>query len=172
MASFALAAIGKDRPGIVAAIASVLLEAGCNLEDSSMSLLRGNFAVMLVFSAPDEASVDSLTAALEPASRELGITCSVLEIDDLAETPAPTHVITVYGSDKPGILDRVSHALADAGGNVTNLSSRLIGTDVPVYVLTIEAEIDAAGELAAALEVLAAEVGVEVSLTPYDADVL
>ena len=35
-------------PGIVAAVSRVLFDLGCNVEDSSMTLLRGNFAMMLV----------------------------------------------------------------------------------------------------------------------------
>jgi len=137
-----------------------------------MSLLRGNFAVMLVFTAPDDATAASLTEALEPACGPLGITFSVLEVDDRARLPVPTHVVTVYGSDKPGILDRVSHAVATAGGNITNLSSRLVGDASPIYVLTIEAELDEPAGLEAELRRIATDVGVDVSLSPYDADVL
>ncbi|MCA1830955.1 MAG: ACT domain-containing protein [Actinobacteria bacterium] len=170
MRSFALAAIGRDRGGIVAAISKVLFEEGCNLEDSSMSLLRGNFAVMLVFSAPDEATKSSLDAALRPVCDEVGVTFSVLEVDDRARTPQPTHVATVYGADKPGILAHVSSALSEGGANISNLSSRLVGD---IYVLTIEAEIagDAAA-IEAKLQALSADVGVDVSFASYDADVL
>jgi len=170
--SFALAAIGKDRPGIVVAVASVLYEHGCNVEDSTMTLLRGNFAIMLVFTAPDEATATTIADALRPACEPMGITFSVLEVDDRARPPEPTHVVTVYGSDKPGILDRVAHVVAAAGGNITNLSSRLVGEASPVYVLTIEAELAEADGLEAELHTLAADVGVEVSLSPYDAEVL
>src|SRR5437870_73749 len=84
--SFALAAIGRDRPGIVAACARTLFEQGCNVEDSSMTLLRGNFAVMLVLAAPEGTTGSSLTAALEPACRELGLLYDVLPVDDTAST--------------------------------------------------------------------------------------
>ena len=52
MAHLAVSAIGSDRPGIVAAVTKVLLDQGCNLEDTSMSILRGHFAMMLVVAAP------------------------------------------------------------------------------------------------------------------------
>src|SRR5260370_40538390 len=50
---YALALIGVDRPGIVAAVASGLSELGCNLEDVTTSLLSGHFAMVLEFSAPE-----------------------------------------------------------------------------------------------------------------------
>ena len=46
-----MSAIGKDRPGIVADLAELIFEHGCNLEDSSMTILGGEFAVLLLFTA-------------------------------------------------------------------------------------------------------------------------
>ena len=45
---------GADRPGIVAAVTGVLVEHGGNLEDTSMTILGGHFAMMLVVAVPDE----------------------------------------------------------------------------------------------------------------------
>jgi predicted amino acid-binding ACT domain protein len=50
MLRFAVSVFGRDRPGIVAAVTRVLADAGCNLEDTSMTILRGHFAMMLVIS--------------------------------------------------------------------------------------------------------------------------
>src|SRR5207245_629840 len=119
---------------------------GCNIEDSSMTLLRGNFAMMLVFTGPDDATTASLEAALDEPCRGLGMTFSILPVDDRVRPPQPTHVCTVYGADKPGILARMSTALAAAGGNITGLTSRIIGDAQPVYVLQIEVELSDANE--------------------------
>jgi glycine cleavage system transcriptional repressor len=53
MLRFAVSVFGRDRPGIVAAVTRVLADAGCNLEDTSMTILRGHFAMMLVISGGD-----------------------------------------------------------------------------------------------------------------------
>ena len=45
---FALSAIGRDRPGIVADLAELIYECDCNLEDSSMTILGSEFAVLLL----------------------------------------------------------------------------------------------------------------------------
>ncbi|MBV8303503.1 MAG: amino acid-binding protein, partial [Acidimicrobiia bacterium] len=47
MGHYAVSAVGADRPGIVAAVTRVFVEHGCNLEDTSMTILRGHFAMML-----------------------------------------------------------------------------------------------------------------------------
>src|SRR2546427_7994980 len=47
---FALSAIGRDRPGIVADLAELIYECDCNLEDSRMTILGSEFAVLLLLS--------------------------------------------------------------------------------------------------------------------------
>ncbi len=175
MSSLAIAAIGRDRPGIVASVSRVLLDLGCNVEDSSMTLLRGNFSMMLVIACPDDLSVDAARAALQPACDDLGLTFSVLEVDDRASVPEPTHVLTVYGGDKPGILYRTTELLAASGVNITDLNSRLVGDAQPVYAVILELEVPAAadvGDLDARLHAVASEIGVDVVLHEREADVL
>ncbi len=54
MANYALlSAVGKDKPGIVAAVSAVLFQAGCNIEDSTMARLGGDFAIMLMLRLPE-----------------------------------------------------------------------------------------------------------------------
>jgi len=47
---FAMSAIGRDRPGIVADLAELIYECDCNLEDSRMTILGSEFAVLLLLS--------------------------------------------------------------------------------------------------------------------------
>lgn len=173
MPSFALAAIGRDRPGIVSTVAQVLYEQGCNVEDSSMTLLRGNFAIMLVLSAPDDVAASSLEAALTTACHSLGLTVSVLPVDDTPEAVQPSHILTVYGADRPGILFRVTEALANNGVNITDLNSRLVGQATPVYAIMLELSVpDDASELDRILHDVATDVSVELSLRRLDTDIL
>jgi glycine cleavage system transcriptional repressor len=175
MASLALAALGRDRPGIVASVSRALFELGCNVEDSSMTLLRGNFAMMLVFACPDEVTASSATEALRPACESMGLTYSVLEVDDRATFPDPTHVLTVYGADRPGILFKTCEALAGTGVNITDLNSRLVGESDPVYAVTLEIELPDgtdASDLERSLQALATQIGVDLVLNERDTDVL
>jgi len=63
VARFAVSVFGRDRPGIVAAVTGVLAGAGCNLEDTSMTILRGHFAMMLVVSGPGGTGAGELVSA-------------------------------------------------------------------------------------------------------------
>ncbi len=175
MRSLAIAAIGRDRPGIVASVSRVLFDLGCNVEDSSMTLLRGNFSMMLVIACPDDLSVDTARTALQPACDDLGLTFSVLEVDDRASVGEPTHVLTVYGGDRPGILLATTELLAASGINITDLNSRLVGEEHPVYALILELEVPGAvdvNDLDARLNDAALQIGVDVVLGEREADVL
>jgi glycine cleavage system transcriptional repressor len=52
MKRYLLTAAGRDRPGLVAAVSKILFEEGCNLEDSAMTRLQGEFAILLILSGP------------------------------------------------------------------------------------------------------------------------
>ncbi len=179
MRVFALTAVGRDRPGIVAAITRVLLDHEVNVEDSQMTILRGHFTMMLVVAAPDGVDVDGLQRDLRAAGEELDLELLTIvgvdDLDPLAE-PAATHVVTVYGVDHPGIVHAVASVLADRGITITDLTTRVVGEEgEPLYAMMMEVELAddaAAGDARAALEAAGAEQGVEVSVRPLEADAL
>jgi glycine cleavage system transcriptional repressor len=165
--NFALSAIGRDRPGIVAAISEALLELGGNIDDSQMSILHGHFAVMLIVSVPDVVGRDDLGARLEPVARDLGLEgIAVNEIDELSAPVQPTHVLSVYGADHPGIVHAVSAALAERGIDITDLRTRRTGEEgSPVYVMMMELAVPGeAGDLEAALEAVGEQASVDLTL--------
>ncbi len=172
-----MTAVGRDRPGIVAAISGALLDVGGNIQDSQMSILRGHFAVMLIVEVSGSVDDVELHRRLEPAGEELGLEAiAVNRIDDLGgPTAPPSHVISVYGADHPGIVHAVASALAERQVNITGLETRLTGSaDAPLYVMIIEVALgDAAeAEVKAALLEVGEDAGVEVSVRPLEAEAL
>ena len=117
MKLYALSAIGRDRPGIVAAITRVLLDLEGNVEDSQMSILRGHFAVMLIVALPESVAAEELERRVGEVRDELGLEAiAVSPVDELAAAgPVASHVLSVYGADHPGIVHAVSSALAERG---------------------------------------------------------
>jgi len=77
-------------------------------------------------------------------------------------------LISVYGSDQPGIVYRVTKALAESRVNITDLNTRLIGTkEEPVYVLMLEAILPAGMTVDATshmLESLRSDLNVEIGV--------
>ena len=178
MAHYAISAIGADRPGIVAAVAGALVELGCNLEDTSMSILRGHFAMMLVVLAPDDVGVEEVERVLTAATVELELVVAVRPIPDgVPSSPVgDAWTVSVYGADRPGIVHRVSALLAEERVNVVDLTTHVIGDpDRPVYAMFLDVTVPAgvdAGSLARRLDSLAAELGVSCTAHPAEADIL
>ncbi|MDQ3957299.1 MAG: ACT domain-containing protein [Actinomycetota bacterium] len=168
----AVTVIGNDRPGIVAGVTKALYEAGCNLEDVTSTILRGHFSMVMVVRASVDAS--SLEAALAPVAEEMGLVIAARPVDETSGSPdVSTHMVSVYGADHPGIVFRVAEVLAGLDANITDLTSRVIGSsDAPVYALMLEVCTDRPAEVADALDALRSEIGVEVSTHPIEPDVL
>jgi glycine cleavage system transcriptional repressor len=176
VSEFAVTAVGRDRPGIVAAISGVLLELGGNIEDSRMSILRGHFAVMLIVELPEEAARERLESELDGVRERLELeSVAVSEVETLEGPGAePSHVLTVYGADRPGIVHGVTSLLAERGVNVTDLSTQVAAGAEPVYVMLLEVAIGDASEdeLSAALETEAARLEIEIGLRPLEVEAL
>ncbi len=168
---YAVTAMGADRPGIVAAVAGALVDVGGNVEDSAMTILGGHFAIMLLVAT--EASREDLADALDGATADLGLTITVSTVGAGNASALPTHVLSVYGADRPGILAGVTRALADAGANVTDLETRLLSPgDNPVYAMVIELVADEPAGLEARLTTVCDELNVDHTLRSLETETL
>jgi glycine cleavage system transcriptional repressor len=167
-----ITAVGRDQPGIIAALAKVVFELGGNLDDATMTRLHGAFAAMVAARLPEGGSEEAAREALVPLAAEMGLTVTVQGVPDAhAETP-PDTLLTVYGADHPGIVYQVAAALAGRGVNITDMDTRLTGTtDAPVYVMLLEA---VAGDLdlAADIDALKASLGVDITVQALESEAL
>ncbi len=170
MNELAITVIGRDRPGIVADVAEVLAGLRANLTDSTMTRLRGHFAMTLVCVGPAAADVEAALAPLA-ADGQLLATVRAVTPDGEAVPSGEPYVMAVHGADRMGIVAAMTRVLAEAGGNVTDLSTRLAGS---LYVVVAEVDLPsgAAEKVAGRLASAAADLGVDVSLRPADPDVL
>ncbi|MGA7828172.1 MAG: ACT domain-containing protein [Geobacteraceae bacterium] len=141
---FAVTIIGKDRPGIVAGAAEVLFRLGCNIEDSSCTMLGGEFAMILIVSRKKPFSKTQLLEDFKAfgESMQLSVFVRTLSRDEIHyEVPSgEICMVSVYGSDQPGIVYQVTKELAARQINISDMNTKLIGTpDEPIYVLMLEA---------------------------------
>lgn len=169
MPLLAITVLGHDRPGIIAETTAVLAGLGLNLEDSTMTLLRGHFAMMLITNgAADAATVEESLAGLT-ADGTLSVAVREVPAEPSAAAGA-SYLLSVHGGDRPGIVSSVVGEVARVGGNITDLSTRLVGD---LYVLTAEVDLPAdadAAALADALHETAAGLGVKATLLPLESD--
>jgi glycine cleavage system transcriptional repressor len=176
MPQLALSAIGRDRPGIVAEVTRALLGHSLNITDSQMAVLGGRFTMMLIVDAPDGTDLDAVHEELTRTRERLSLDAlSLSALAEAADAPAadPSHIVTVYGVDHPGIVHAVSARLAARAVNVTDLETRLVGDGLYAMVLEVALPLELDPEaLAAMLAEVGAEQGVEVTVRPLEADVM
>jgi glycine cleavage system transcriptional repressor len=173
-------ALGKDRPGIVAGVTQVLYRLGCNLEDSAMNRLEGEFTIMLIFSCRATLTELKLRQAFQSVARRLALIIHLKRLT-AREAHSPRakgerHLISVYGADRPGIVFRVSQALAKIGVNITDVHAhRSAGNGPSLYLLLLEVEIPLTRSVASIerqLKRVATRLRVRVSLRAADAAIL
>jgi glycine cleavage system transcriptional repressor len=168
-----LAAFGQDRPGIVAALAEGLCQLRCNIEDTCMTRLRGEFAMMIMIRLPENLPPELLVERLAPyiSTLELSLLCrGVSRQTATCMIPLQTQalMLSVYGADRPGIVAQVARVVADHGGNITDMNTRVIGSaDRPVYVMILEIQLPeghSPDSLQEALDRLKPTLGVDMTL--------
>ena len=177
MSSLLLSISGHDRPGIVCDVAEALLHLDANIEDSSMTALRGRFTMMLIVRLAEGESLGELKAALAELEQRTGLSVRSQSIsDDEANAPTvqPDHVITVHGADKAGIVYAVTRALNELAVSIVDVSTQARATDQgDVYLMVLEvAAGDQAEAMRSALDAVASNIDVDVDLHVLDETVL
>ena len=144
---YIMTAFGKDRPGIVADVSQVLYENGCNLEDSTMTLLADEFTLILLFTSGEENIEDQLSKECRRLEREKAISAFLRLVDEprtVKKTPFYEKTLHVEGIDQAGIVYKVSRFLADNSLNIVDLISRIKASPnsgTAFYVMDIHIQI-------------------------------
>ncbi|MCW2949514.1 MAG: amino acid-binding protein [Thermoleophilia bacterium] len=125
MNQFAIAAMGGDQPGIVAAVGEALLALGANIDDSSMTILGGQFAMLLIVNVDE--SREALESALASVAARFGLQVEVSDADarTFSDEDRDDYVVAAYGPDRAGLVSTISRVLADVHANITDFGSRL-----------------------------------------------
>lgn len=178
MHHYALTVIGRDRPGIIAQVTEILFRTGCNIADSSCTLLGGQYAMIMIVSHPTIASKEEMAANFAPLE-QVKLSAFVRKIDEetfrCVGIGGEICMISVYGADRPGIVYRVTQELASRNINISDLNSKLVGSEArPVYVMMLEVVLPeevSEEEIKEVMRALAGEMKVDInvrSITPVE----
>lgn len=177
--------VGRDRVGIVAELTDALFALGCNLLDSSMTLLRGEFAIILMLTIPEHLQLPELQKKLEIVQQRLGFSLHLRELaeDEMrkVEETGSGFIISVYGADKPGIVSGVTRKLSELGVNITDVETKRstpsarstdgAASTKPIFLMVLEVTAPVelkADHLQKELKQLAAGLGVDISIQEWD----
>jgi glycine cleavage system transcriptional repressor len=118
-----LTAIGADRVGIVDDLAAAVSSAGCNIEESKMAVLGGEFAVIMLVSGPP-GSLDGLTGGVDGLGSRLALHIESRPTREprAGESGRP-YLLEAVSLDTPGIVHSVTAVLRGHGINIEELST-------------------------------------------------
>ncbi|UOD35305.1 transcriptional regulator [Deferribacteraceae bacterium V6Fe1] len=141
---YALTFVSVDKPGIVAEVTKVLYEEGFNIEDSSSTLLRGFFSMILIVSHEKSFSAKDIITYFSESCKKYDLSISVKPIDNMTSATKydRTYIVSVYGSDKPGIVYKVAKFLSEKKINIVDLQTKVAGKeDKPLYIMVLEVNV-------------------------------
>ena len=142
-----LTVAGKDRPGILSKFSRILYELECNIEDTSMTRLRGEFAMMLIAKIPGKITIEKVHRSLGKIQSSMGLSLLIKPIGTQEASRKPRsagrpYTLSVGGIDQPGIISRVTDLMKPFGINITNIQGRVIGSAAkPSYIMDLEVDI-------------------------------
>ncbi len=124
-----MSAMGRDRPGLVADLAQLIYDSDANLEDSRMTILGTDFAVILLCSTHAADATDRIAVGAKRLERDHGLTILVRSLEGELKPSVPAPGTRLYrleaaGEDKAGIVAALCRVLADRGVNIAELASR------------------------------------------------
>ena len=156
-----IATVAEDRPGIVSELSTIVHDLGLNIEDSRMTVLGGEFAVLMSV-AGAESALGELDARLGEQAASGGFAYLFRRTGDRTQIEHQIFTATVEAMDHPGIVSGVTRFFSDRGVNIRELTTettRAAHTGAPVFNLTMEIEVteeDAIGDLRDAYEAFCA----------------
>ncbi|MFV1996573.1 MAG: glycine cleavage system protein R [Acidiferrobacterales bacterium] len=142
-----ISAVGQDRPGIVNQLSRAILDNGCNVEDSRMTVLGGEFALILMVSGGWDAiaRLEDQTSSLQ---EDLGLAIVARRTEQRADTLGLVpYEIDVVSMDHPGIVHEVAEFFSNRKINIEEMNTSSYAaahTGTPMFSLkmTIAAPAD------------------------------
>lgn len=143
MSKFTVSFLGRDCPGIVAAITCLFGELKCNIEAMSQTMLCGEFAAIFVIKAPAEIRLEHLKKYIEAGLAKDNIDLSVIARAAIESQwgegiNCEPFVVTVDGPDGPGLIGAMSRVFALHGVNIENLTAILGGIEAGQALFVFE----------------------------------
>lgn len=162
--------LGKDRPGIVDDVSSILFQKGANIEDSRMASMGGCFSIMILLSF-NAGQLEAIKVGVNELGK-LGFETSLHEAEDPTATPREATLplkLDVTAMDHPGIVQKVVHILRHHNINIISLDTQVTRAPLsgaPLFDLYLEAEVPVEKPIAKVKEELmglAAEINLDLS---------
>jgi glycine cleavage system transcriptional repressor len=150
-----IAALGGDRPGLVDELSGWILDSGCNIADSRMMVLGGEFAVLLLVSG-NWNNLARLENQVEQAQEKLGMTLSIKRTERRPATGEfLPYGVDVVALDHPGIVHNLAGFFSQRAINIQDLSTSTYSaahTGTPMFAVHMTLDVPASTHIASLRE--------------------
>jgi len=141
-----IAALGQDRPGLVNDLSSAILDAGCNIVDSRMTVLGGEFSLLMLISGPWNA-VAKLENQVGALQNRLGLTITFRRTEQRQPVgDMLPYQVEVISLDHPGIVYQLANFFSSRAINIEEMvtnSYAAAHTGSPMFAVNITVAVPA-----------------------------
>lgn len=122
--SLVISALGNDKPGIVNELSKTILDQGGNISESRMTVLGGEFAMMLLVNGSQDC-IENILSKLEATGEKLNLTLIAKETEtqDSNKKRLP-YQVNVISMDHPGIVHNISDFLSSHNLNIEEIETK------------------------------------------------
>jgi glycine cleavage system transcriptional repressor len=142
-----ISALGKDRPGIVNELSKAILDCGGNVEDSRMSVLGGEFALILLISGSWNA-IGKMEAMVPGLQKKLDLTVVAKHTEPRkAGQNMMPYVVDVVAMDHPGIVHDAAEFFSSREINIEDMNTWTYAaahTGTPMFALSMTVSVPTA----------------------------
>lgn len=133
-----ISALGDDRPGIVDELTSIIYQHELNVEDSRMTVLGGEFAILLLVSGEPQA-IENLHAQVDDIEQTLKMRLLLKQTaEPTSEKDSVPYAVEVAALDHPGIVHNLSGFFSSRSINIVELHTERYSaphTGSPMFAL-------------------------------------
>ena len=141
-----ISALGEDRPGLVNDLSLAVFNSGCNIVDSRMTVLGGDFAILLLVSG-NWNNLAKLEGQLGKLEERLTLTISSKRTEPRTESRmALPYTVEVVSLDHPGIVYRLANFFSTRGITIHDLNTTSYAaahTGTPMFAVNMTVDIPA-----------------------------
>ncbi|MES9844785.1 MAG: glycine cleavage system protein R [Candidatus Sedimenticola sp. PURPLELP] len=118
-----ISALGNDRPGIVDNLSKAVFDNDCNITDSRMTVLGGEFAILLMVEGQWN-TLSKLEDAIPGLEQQLGLTIIAKRTEErTAEVDLLPYTVEVVALDHPGIVHHLASFFSRHHINIEDMAT-------------------------------------------------
>jgi len=118
-----LSALGKDKPGIVDQLSKSIFDAGCNISDTRMTVLGGEFALLQMIEGPWN-KLAKLEDSIDEISKKLNLTIITERTEEREHgTGLLPYIVDVISLDQPGVVHHLASFFSSRGINIEDMNT-------------------------------------------------